>query len=99
MRARVSWEMVLPFADGGRFYRGDDPACHPAQVPDEFWTKSSREVEVNPSAERLGDDPAGDGLLDQAVTLRRWAETGEQLIRNVKLEQCPDPVWVEVPVP
>jgi hypothetical protein len=50
-------------------------------VPDEFWVKTSRET----------DNP-----WQQYNTLKQWAETGTQLIRNVKLfEMSGNPQWVE----
>lgn len=69
---RVSFEVVSPFAAGGAFYRGDNPTCRPEDVPDEFWTTTTREA-----------DEAS--IRDQATVLAQWAETGEQLIRNVRM--------------
>lgn len=84
LRYKTTWEMVSPFAAGGAFYRGDDPACRPEDVPDDWW--HTTEVEHNGDADRL----------DQYETLKGWAETGEQLIRNVQLWSMPVGEWAEV---
>lgn len=69
---RVTFEVVSPFAAGGVFYRGDKPACRPEDVPDEFWTTTFREADE-------------DSIRGQAAVLASWAQTGEQLIRNVRM--------------
>ena len=76
---KIEFEVVPALGKGSRFYYGDDPICKPEFVPDEFWAKESRET----------DDP-----WDQYHNLRKWQETGEQLIRNVKLYKMKaNPEW------
>lgn len=40
--------------------------------------------------------PGDSDILDQYETLKRWAESGEEQIRNVKLEARKPNDWVEV---
>jgi hypothetical protein len=54
---------------------------------DTVWTETSRV---------FGDEPDSDGF-DQYETLKRWAESGEEPVRNVKLEWRPVAEWEEVP--
>lgn len=81
IRFKTSWESVSALADNGRFYRGEVAA---EEIPDEHWNLT--EVEHDGNEDRL----------DQYRTLKRWAETGEELVRNVRLWQAREPVWSEV---
>lgn len=80
---RLEFEMVDALSCP-QFYRGENPICKPQDVPDRFWHKVKTE----------GDNP-----FAQYNTLKRWAETGEQLIRNVKLfeGEASDIEWAELP--
>ena len=81
MLYKLEFEVVPAVGKGSQFYYGDNPVCNPEFVPDEFWVKTSRET----------DNP-----WQQYNTLKQWAETGTQLIRNVKLfEMSGNPQWVE----
>lgn len=79
---KLEFEVVISNGNGSRFYTGEKPNCKPSQVPDEFWSK----------VEKQDSDP-----FAQYHTLKKWAETGEELIRNVKLsEAINSSVWKEV---
>lgn len=59
-----------------------------SQIPDGDWHRTVRVAESD------------NGILEQAATLARWAETGEEYIRNVVLErQVMEPTWEEVQIP
>ena len=77
---RLTFELVGPYK-GSKFYSGSKPNCRPEDVPDEYWDKVDKE----------DNDP-----WQQYQKLKEWAETGEQLIRNVKLYAAPDQEWKEV---
>lgn len=83
-RYRVVFESVGPYANGGRYYRGDIPVGRPEEVPDKFWHETVAEHDNSERAQ------------DQFTTLTRWADTGEQLIRNVRLLKAEKPKWIEV---
>lgn len=87
-RYRIEWEMVGPIGPGRIFYAGERerPNCRPEEVPDEYWTRIKRET----------PDP-----WDQFHQLSRWAESGEELIRNVTLWQTAPAHWTRVvePIP
>lgn len=83
-RFRLEFETVNPIVWPAA-YRGDDPAVRPEDCPDAMWDPVSREAS--------GDDISG--IRDQYATLKRWADTGEQLIRNVHLYRASEPFWEE----
>ena len=77
---KIEFEIVSPIGQGFRFYRNEQPICNASDVPDEYWTKTSRET----------DNP-----WQQYNQLRAWAKTGEQLIRNVCLFKAAKPQeWI-----
>ena len=84
---KLTFESVSPLGPGAQFYRGDVPCARPEEVPDEFWHVT--EVEHDGSR------------ADQYTTLRMWAESGQQLIRNVRWfeAETTEPEWVERPGP
>lgn len=83
---RVSWEMPPPISSvadyEGRFGKGVWP------------TLSIKEWEALPwrPCENITDDH--DGAHDQFTQLRAWADTHEQPIRNVRIEQRDPNAWV-----
>ena len=80
---RLQFEAVLPMGPGAKYYYGEKPICRPEEVTDEAaWVKSDKTVDYDP--------------WEQYRNLKRWAETGEQLIRNVKLFEAGEPTWKEV---
>lgn len=80
---KLEFEVVSAIGRGVQYYRGEMPICKPVEVPDEFWSKVSKQT----------DNP-----WDQYNTLKKWAETGEQLIRNVRLLKATSlPKWEAVP--
>lgn len=85
-RYRLSWEMVSAIGPGAQFYFNEEPLLGllPEDVPDEFWHTVTNE------RGDLGD------IEDQARTLRKWADEGTQLIRNVRLERANEPEFEEV---
>lgn len=79
---KLEFEVVSPIGKGFRFYAGEQPICRPEEVPDEYWTKTSRET----------DNP-----WQQYNQLKAWVKTGEQLIRNVNLfKAASQPEWTPV---
>lgn len=80
---KLRFEVVSAIGVGSQFYNGEEPNCKPADVPDEFWHVVEK-FDTN--------------LWDQYRNLKKWAETGEQLIRNVRLYVAPVPnaKWAEV---
>lgn len=81
---RITWEGVMPMGKGASYYHGERPICRPEDVPDEAWT----------AGENITDDP-----WDQYNGLKGWAESGEELIRNVRLFKREDPDWEPVVEP
>lgn len=84
-RFRLEFETVSPMTWPAA-YRGDEPAVRPEACPDGMWHPVSREASG-------GDIP---GIKDQYAMLKQWADTGEQLIRNVHLYRSSAPFWEEV---
>lgn len=82
-RFRLEWQSVSAIR-WPEAYRGERPALLPEHCPDEMWHSTSREA----------DDKSD--ILGQYQTLKRWAETGEELIRNVWLFEATAPAWIRV---
>lgn len=79
---KLEWEIVPVTVGGVQFYQNDDPVCKPSEVPEVYWTKVSKQT----------DNP-----WQQFNTLKKWADTGEQLIRRVRLfEAANEPQWKPV---
>lgn len=79
---KLEFQVVSALWPGNRFYSGDQPNCRPEEVPNEFWSTSSRET---------------DCPWQQYNTLKEWAKTGEQLVRNVRLfKMVSNPTWEEI---
>lgn len=79
---KLEFETVSPCGAGYKFYANDEPICKPDEVPDEYWSKVSRDT----------DNP-----WQQYQSLKKWVETGEQLIRNVNLwKMDSEPKWTLV---
>ena len=81
---KLEFEVVSPVGPGAKFYQGEEPNCRPEAVPEEFWSKVTRQ---------------GANLRDQYDNLKAWAASGEQLIRNVQLFQAVMTDWTLVDAP
>lgn len=86
---RMSWRSVSPFyADSMEVICGRD-----------IWQRLTQsEWDALP----WQDKPTsviftGDDRMDQYQTLRRWAETHEQPVRDVRLDERQPAEWTEVP--
>lgn len=76
---KLEFETVSPCGAGYKFYANDEPICKPDEVPEEYWSKVSRDT----------DNP-----WQQYQSLKKWVETGEQLIRNFNLwKMDSEPKW------
>jgi len=88
-RGKLTWEMVNQSAM--HKYCNADPRVYDNvtqivpndQIPDEDWHVVERESD-------LAD------LEEQYRTLKRWSETGDEPIRNVRLYRSEEPQWVEI---
>jgi len=79
---KLEFEVVSPIGKGFRFYSGELPICKPSEVPEEYWTKTSRET----------DNP-----WQQYNQLKAWVKSGTHLVRNVKLFKAKNsPQWEPV---
>lgn len=87
---RIRFETVVQ--DHLKYYMNADPAYHGnvtqmvpnLQIPEHEWYEVKRET----------SDP-----WDQFWTLRKWADAGEQFVRNVRLERLVTaPEWASVSV-
>lgn len=69
---RITFEIVSPIGRGAKYYDAAQkkPICHPLEVAEEDWAKTESNT----------DDP-----WDQFNNLKDSAESGNSLIRNVKL--------------
>ena len=76
---RIIFEVVSPIGSGAKYYDQFQrkPICKPEDVDEKDW----HEVISNT------DDP-----WDQYSNLKAWAESGEHLIRNVRLYEVSEKV-------
>lgn len=83
-RYKIEFEVVSAIRHP-EHYRGDGhPAISPDKVPEEHWSKVSRE------AENLSQ------LADQYARLKMWETTGTELVRNPKLYEMTLPHWQKI---
>ena len=82
-RYKVEFEIVSAIRHP-EHYRGDHPAVSPDKVPEEHWSKVSREA----------DDLSQ--LTDQYWTLKMWETAGTELVRNPKLYEMTLPHWQKI---
>ncbi len=76
---RIVFEIVAPMGRGAKYYDAaqKNPICNPAQVAEEDWAKTENNTD-NPQT--------------QFRNLRKWAESGERLVRNVRLYKTSETV-------
>lgn len=85
MRYRVTFETVdAQYADQMQARFGENV----------WFTIGKHQWETMPWHSVTSEGDEDNGILDQHMTLKRWAQTHEQPIRGVKLErQVSQPVW------